>query len=469
MNCYAFVTQNWFACSFGPSLPSAPMLPDDQILRPDLAGGDSRPGASRWVYLATGFLLCASICWPLDLRAGSDESSKTVLSTADSGKEVLTDSSRDVSEPASGTGNFARAPFRVSISVREGYDDNVYTSSQNPVGSFFTSGSVVFDYKFGSARTNIDLQAFGGATYYYFRPFGQEYDVNSGLTVTISHQATPRLGLAGSAYLTYQSEPDFANGVGVNRRTGNYFYTNDKFSTSYQWAPRFSTVTSYTLGVLQYEDSAIGSYEDRFEHTFGNEFRFLWLPTTTLVGEYRFQIIDFDTAPRDSTTHFVLGGLDHSFSPRFNFSLRGGVEFREFDTFGEETSPYGEATLKYALGERSSISWTNRYGLDEPDVPGGSSRTTFRTGLSGSYAISPRFGTTLAVYYQHDENDSNSTPTFFVPAFNEDSLDISLGLRFELNRFFALIAGYSHTEVFSDITLREYARNRYFLGLNATF
>ena len=56
-----------------------------------------------------------------------------------------------------------------------------------------------------------------------------------------------------------------------------------------------------------------------------------------------------------------------------------------------------------------------------------------------------------------------------MPAFTEDSIDIGLGLRYEINRDFAALAGYSHTEVFSDILLREYARNRYYLGLNATF
>jgi hypothetical protein len=380
-----------------------------------------------------------------------------------------TDPGAEESNPQLGTGNFARSPFHVSVAVREGYDDNVYTTKINPVGSFYTNGNVVLDYKFGNARTQISLEAFGGLTYYYNRPFGQEYDISSGFSLSASHQATPRLGFGAVIYLAYQSEPDFNTGFGINRRSGNFFYTSDKFSTSYLWAPRFSTVTSYTLGVVNYEDSSIGLYEDRFEHTFGNEFRFLLLPTTTLVGEYRYQIIDYESAPRDSTTHFVLAGLDHTFNPRFNVSLRGGAEFREFEDFAERTSPYGEATVNYALGQRTSISWSNRYGLDEPDVPGAASRTTFRTGLRANYAISPRLSSTLAVFYQHDENEGLSTPTTFVPAFNEDSLDLSLGIRYEINHTFAALAGYEHTEVLSDITLREYARNRYYLGLNATF
>ncbi len=429
------------------------------------------------------FLAVVALCMPRPLRAQDDESNAAPASAnsdkaveQDSGKEVLHDSGKDVVTDASkegssnlGTGNFSRSPFRVSLSVREGYDDNVYTTKQDKVGSFFTNGTVLVDYKFGSPRTTFDLQALAGASYYYYRPFGQQYDINTSLTLGLDHHFTPRLALSASAYLTYQTEPDFNTAFGINRRAGNYFYTVDKLALSYQWAPRFSTVTSYTFGAINYDDSSIGAFEDRFEHTFGNEFRFLVLPTTTLVAEYRFEIIDFDEAIRDSTTHFVLGGLDHTFNPRFNVSLRAGAEFRDFDNFGERTSPYAEATLRYALGERTSISWLNRYGLEEPDVPGTQSRTTFRSGLTVAYGIAPRITLSGAVFYQHDDNDAVVAPTFIIPFFAEDSLDIGLGLRYDINRVFAVLAGYSHTEVFSDIALREYARNRYYLGLNATF
>ena len=410
---------------------------------------------------------------PFQLLAQEDTPSSTLPTNSDPGNlntGLMTRlDATNMGATTAGTGNFARTPFRVSIGVREGYDDNVYTTTNNTVGSFFTNGSVTFDYKFGNARTQFDLQAIGGLTYYYHRPFGQDYDLNTGLTVSFSHQATPRLGFGANAYLSYQSEPDFNAGIGLNRRSGNYFYTSDRFSVSYNWTPRFSTLTSYTLGVLQYENDFIASFEDRFEHTFGNEFRFLVLPTTTLVGEYRYEIIDFDTAPNDSMTHFLLAGVNHSFSPRFNVSLRAGVEFREFDNFGSHTSPYGEATLNYSLGPRTTISWVNWYGLDQPDIPGASTRTTFRTGINTSYAFSPRITGTLGAFYQHDDNEELRTASFFVPGFDEDTLDIAVGVRYEINQTFAALAGYSHTEVFSDITLREYARNRYYLGLNATF
>ncbi|MEO7723748.1 MAG: outer membrane beta-barrel protein [Chthoniobacterales bacterium] len=412
-------------------------------------------------------LLC--LLGPVEAQENPD--AQGAVDTTQAGTETATEggTTTEVTTPHLGTGNFSRSPFRISVSVREGYDDNIYTTKFDTVDSFYTNGDVVLDYKFGDARTQVAFEAFGGLTYYYDHPFGREYDINSGVSLSVRHQATPRLGLGATIYLAYQSEPDFNTGFGLNRRAGNYFYTSDKFFASYQWAPRFSTLTSYTLGALNYEDNSVGFFEDRVEHTFGNEFRFLVLPTTTAVAEYRFLITDYETAPRDSTTQFVLAGLDHSFNPRFNVSLRGGAQFREFDNFGDETSPYAEATLNYALTEKSSVSWNNRYGLDEPDIPGAASRTTFRTGLRANYAFTPRFSSTFSFYYQHDENDGLTTPDFFVPSFNEDSLDLSLGLRYEINSTFAVLAGYRHTEALSDVILREYARNRYYLGLSATF
>ena len=406
------------------------------------------------------------------------ESGKEVLRS--SGKEVLSESGKEVL-PASGKevlpeyGNeagfskSARSAFHISVSVRQGYDDNVYTTRSNRVDSFFTKGGVTLDYNFADANTQFDLQAIGGLAYYYDHPLGEEYDVNSSLTLSINHRSTSRLMFAGSAYLAYQSEPDFNNILGIDRRVGNFFYTSDKFSVAYQWVPGFSTATSYTLGAIAYDNSAIGAVEDRFAHTFGNEFRFGIRPATTLVGEYRYQIVDFDQSPRDSTSHFVLAGLDHRFNPRFNISLRGGVEFRDIDNFGERTSPYAETNLTYAALHHTSISWVSRYGLEEPEVPSSPSRKTFRTGLDITSGVLPRLTSRFVLFYRHDDNDGSSAPAIILPAFTEDSIDIGLEVRYEINRIFAVLAGYSHTEVFSDILLREYARNRYYLGLNAAF
>ncbi|MEP6602340.1 MAG: outer membrane beta-barrel protein [Spartobacteria bacterium] len=376
-----------------------------------------------------------------------------------------------------GTGNYSRFPFHVSASVRGGYDDNITTSQFNRQESWFTNAGVALTYDFGSPRTQLSLQVGGGATYYWDNPSrddsfnNQDYDVNAYVSLTLTHKASPRLSFAASVYATYQTEPDFTLALGLNRRSGNFFFTQDKFTATYLWSPRFATATSYTFGALRYDDNNIGFFEDRIENTFGNEFKFLLWPTTSLVAEYRFQIVNYDeNIDRDSTTHFVLGGFDHSFSPRFSASFRGGAEFRDYEgETRDQSSPYFEGTLNYALGKDTSISWTNRYAIEESDVLINPSRTTFRTGLRLKHNFTQRISMNAAAYYENDEYDGVDTSTAFSPSFSEEAFDAAVSLRYAITRHFAVEAGYNHTEIWSDITLREYSRNRYWGGLNVVF
>lgn len=392
----------------------------------------------------------------------------------DYGKNIASDQSKDAGAGtnASGTGHFAALPFHVTATVRGGYDDNTLTTAVNRQSSYFTSADIGLSYDFGNSRTRLSLTSGVGVTYYFDRP-GRDYDYNANLSLAVTHKATPRLTLSASALATYQAEPDFSLNIGTNRQSGNFFYTSDRVTAAYQWAPKFSTATSYTFAAVKYENSAIGFSEDRIENTFGNEFRFLLLPTTTAVAEVRFQIVSYEDIARDSTSEFLLAGVDHSFNPRFNISLRGGVEFRQIENSDDRTSPYFEGTLNYSLGRRTSVSWTNRYALEQPDVVGAATRETFRTGLQVKYGITPRLSSSLGFFYQHDENKGSTQNGLLAGGasdnFAEDSFSLSLGAAYQITRYLSVDAGYSWSEVYSEIALREYSRNRYYLGLSATF
>ncbi|MCA1658910.1 MAG: outer membrane beta-barrel protein, partial [Verrucomicrobiaceae bacterium] len=104
-----------------------------------------------------------------------------------------------------------------------------------------------------------------------------------------------------------------------------------------------------------------------------------------------------------------------------------------------------------------------------PDVASARSRTTFRTGLQARHNITSRIAIGAGIYYQHDENEGINSNIFNISGFDEDSFDAALSVRYAVTRYFGLEAGYNHTEVWSDIFLREYTRNRYFAGVNLTF
>lgn len=412
--------------------------------------------------------------WPTVMRAAEAERLDPLPPEDNSKEEDL------------GTGKFSAFPFHVTVSVRAGYDDNATLASATKQGSPFATTQLGIVYNFGNPRTTISLSAGAGITYYTDRNTtnlsapgtSDDYDVNGSISFALTHRATPRLTLAVNAYATYQSQPDFfafkTGAVDYSRIDQDFFLMVDKISAVYAWTPRFSTVSSYTLGYTDYSDELLSSYQDRFDHTIGNEFRFLIWPTTTLVAEYRFGIVDYtENDFRNSLTHFFLGGFDHNFSPRFSITVRGGLEVRNYeddasalDQDTSQVSPYGEGTLTYSYAQASSISWTNRYSLEEPDVPGALTRTTFRTSLAVRQGLTARIAVGANIGYQHDNNEASIA----VSSFQEDAFDLSVYARFTMNRTFAFDLGYEHTELISDAALnREYSRNRIYSGVTFTF
>ena len=405
-------------------------------------------------------------------------------------KNALSDSKETVSSDV-GLGKFEANPWHISVTVRGGYDDNVNLSSFDQRDSFFTNGALGFTYNFGNNRTRISLNTGVSATYYWddgddddggdFGDFDGDTDdfaVNAWLGFNLTHRATPRLTLTAQVQAAYLTRPGFdtfnANFFAVERRNQNFFQTSNRFGVGYQWAPRFATLTHYTLAYVDYRDDIISFFEDRFEHTIGNEFRFLLAPTTTIVGEYRLGFVDYiDDDSRNSHSHFFLAGADHSFSPRFNVSFRGGVEVREFDNDLDgildddddddtHVSPYFEGTLNYAIAQNTSLSWFNRFSFEQPNIPDALTRQTYRTSLSLRHNFTARINVGLNAAYQHDSYDES----FAFTAFDEDSFDVSLTARYAFNRNFSFEAGYQHTEVISDASLfREFSRNQYWAGV----
>jgi len=361
----------------------------------------------------------------------------------------------------------------ISTGVVGGYDDNVNASSSGGStsstggsstggsGSSYISGNVALSYTPRiSPRTQLSLTTGGGFTYYFDRT---GYNPSGYLGLSLTHKPSRRMTLSLSVLVSYQSQPDVSTDLGSNQQLGSFIHSTDLISLSYSWTPRFSTVTSYTFGLLKYDGSA-GSLENRMEHTLGEQFQYLLWPTTTGVAEYRFGIIDYESAPLDSTTNFLLAGLNHTFTPRLNATFRGGVELRSSESNGFQAGPYFESLLTYVL-RNGSLIWTNSYSIEESSVPGGSGAAAFRTGLTLNYRFTRRLSASLPLFYVHGGNQSGGSSSSSSSS-SGDTIDIGPSLNYSINRHFSANVGYHYTEVSGS---GSYSRNNYFAGLNFSF
>ncbi len=368
-----------------------------------------------------------------------------------------------------GDGWFSKLPIDFTFAVREGYDSNLFTTKNNPDSSFYTNWAAGAYYTFGTPRLQLQTSLNGGVTYYYTRP-GDKVDFNGQYSLNAVYLATPRLTLTVNSTTAYLSQPDTNIIGGTNRQDGDYMYSHTTLTGAYQWSQKFSTVTSYDFNVIYYMDNNLNQNQGRIEQTLGQSARWLLLPKTTVVAEYRANPVTYFDADLNTFNNFFLVGFDQVFNPRFTWSARAGLQVG-FDQNPDDGSsvyvgPYGESTLSYQIGKATSISWMMRYGTEASGLNNVTQRQTFRTGLSVAHAFTRRISMTLGANYQANYYDQNNVIT----SYYENVFDVAVGASYQINRHWSLSAGYQFTaDVAPQAEYREYTRNVVYFGANLAF
>jgi putative beta-barrel porin BBP2 len=375
------------------------------------------------------------------------------------------------SSEGAGVGGGRSVPLDITAGVDIGYDDHVLgsnsTTNSSGQGSFFARENLVLSYDRPRERSELRLIAVG--RFEQFVDVGSD-DKDVSVTFSLAHNFSTRLSFRADIYGAYQTEPNFQSNVGPQNVRAPHFVTNDIFSVTYHWLPRVSTVTSYTFERIKYEQTtptttAVGIAQDRFQNTFAESLRFSLTRRTTLIGEYRYLIVDYDTGPRDSTTHFVLAGLDHRLTEQLEINVLGGPSFRSFKDDGDTINPYLAANVNYR-GSRHSLNWITSYGVEQATSGTASGTTTFRTGLSATYDLTSRINSKVGLYYNHSDNQG---PSGTSSAGAQDALQFTVGLNCRINKHFATHIDYEYSAQNSSGGTSGYSRNRVFGGLTYNY
>jgi hypothetical protein len=370
---------------------------------------------------------------------------------------------------AAGAGGGRYVPLEIRTGVDLGYDDHVIgsnaaTSSSSP-SSFFAKENLVLTYSRPGEQTEFSLLAVGRFTQ-FFDLGTDDKDVN--LTASFTHHFTTRLSFNAEIYGAYQTEPNFQSNIGPTNVRAPHFDTTDIFSLTYRWLSRLSTVTSYTFERIQYEStsastSAIGAAQNRSQNTLAERLQFSLTSRTSLTGEYRFEVIDYDTVPRDATIHFALAGFDHRLTEHLLINVLGGPSFRFFKNDGNTINPYAQVKIDYQGGNHS-LTWITTYGVEQPSQTLAAGATTLRTGLNLAYDLTSRINLKAGAYYHHEENQGVAAATTSTGS-QQDALQGTLGLKYTINKHFEFHVDYEYTAQNSSGGTSGYSRNRYFAGL----
>jgi hypothetical protein len=379
--------------------------------------------------------------------------------------ETMSQEAVTAASEAAGLGWLPAVPLQITAGLDMGYDDNVNFSSTGGGGSLLARENIVLTYARPSQHTQVSLIGVGSFAQYF--DLGTD-DKNGNVSLSLTHHFSTRLSFYASIYATYATEPDFKSDVGPENVRAQHFDTSNIFSVTYQWLPRLSTVTSYTLQRVNYANSSIGASQDRVENTIDETLQFSLTRRTNLVGEYRYDWINYTAATTTTTpnsvTHYILAGFDHHLTEHLIVRARAGNSFRSLEGAGDSTSPTFDGSLDYT-SSNYSLGWTASYGFEAPNTAGVSVRKTWRTGLVLRYNLSSRITSTTAAYYHNDANEGSGTSS----VGSQDTLDFLLGLRYTINTRLALHVDYSHTTAGSLGSTPGYSRNNYTAGLSYTY
>lgn len=402
--------------------------------------------------LVLGVGLIVSLFWP---QASTRAQAQAV--------EIVTQDNAPLPlESANWVQSFPR--IQIFTQFHTGYDDNSRTN-QRSSGSWFTNEQLTASYQLPHRSLPLGIVAGIGSTNY----LGQRTDTNAFFDLSLSKRVAPRLTLNISLDARYQAEPDLATNVSLNRFSGSYFSIDNRFWANYDFTRRFSAVSSYNFHLLRYENDVTAAFTDREEHTFGEQLRFKLTRTTVLTGEYRFSLVDYVTAPLDSTTHFFLAGIEHRFNSRLRAQARVGASIRSYSAGGSQTNPDFESSLEYIVSRHTSLSWNGSYSVEQPQQQRVVTQKSFRTGLQVSHSFTGRISSSLDFSYSHEQSQQGTSLATVGPAFDQDVFSISLRGRYQIRRRLAFDASYEHSEVSSGRSISQYARNRISGGLSYSF
>lgn len=356
--------------------------------------------------------------------------------------------------------------FSVTATVGISHDSNIFGAATNAIGSTVYSFSP--EVKFNSSVTD---QTFLSASY---KLMLDHFTDRPGDKTIDSHQFEARLAHAFSkttnvdvsdAYAIMRNPESLLAGVPVN--------TDQSFKSN-QADARFTTnLGQKTSGTLKaravnyaYDNAVLANSLDHSEYLYAGEVGYDFLPETKLVGEYRHQVIAYDTggATKDKRSDFLIGGFDYNVARKLLATVRGGYEWRRRDGAPDAGAPYAELSLKYDYAEKSYLSAGYVYTFEET-----SNLATYldtkvnRLFVNVQHAFTALIVASASVTYEPSQLQGRGT----APDIDETTVRVGAALSYLVNKNWTLSATYDHDKVDSDDPSRGMTRDR--LGVSAAF
>jgi Putative beta-barrel porin 2 len=390
-------------------------------------------------------------------------------------------------------------PWTISAALRGFYDDN-YTTSYKTLkrDSYGVEVSP-------SVGVNIVLdQTVIGFSYDYTMRWYEDREEDSAdhthvVNLKLNHAFNERFKVKVSDRFVVAQEAEVIDSSGTIstplRTDGNNIRNTGEVGLTAMVTEVVGLDLSYKNSIYNYEDSGAGSRSallDRMEHLGTIAVRWVVVPNTAALFGYMYGSIGhtsddsldqntaigapfIDPGVRDANSHTVFVGVDHTFTTQFSADIRLGAKFTDYPdalpgSDDSVTSPYLDASATYTYNPGSYLQLGARYDRNQTDIAFQTSSlpTLDQESLSlyavVNHRITPRLNGSLLGQYQHSEFNGG------VADGDVDHLFlVGVNLSYQVNPFLSAEAGYNLDRLDSDVPIRSFTRNRFYVGLRAAY
>ena len=353
-----------------------------------------------------------------------------------------------------------------SLGASAYYDSNIFGGPTNTIDSMVwnVNGKIAFN---GS----IDDQTFASASYFISNDYvqdrpGDQNLLSQSLNARLAHSFSTATNIDLSGTYDIDNNP-------ASLQAGIPLNTDQSFKRA-ELDARFTTAVGQKGGVVAkyryinyaYDNDSLAAELDHDENLLGLELSFALLPETKLVGEYRYQVIGYDTNGRfkDKTSNFLMAGFDYNPGKQLTVSGRGGFENRQRDSQPDITAPYVELSTRYSYTEDSFVAAGYSYTIEEPsDTVRFNDSEVNRFFVNVQHRLSGAFTASGSITYEPSQLQGRAPQG----DIDESTLRFGVGLIWQPSKNLTISGTYDLDDIQSDDPGREQNRDR--LGVSATY
>ena len=337
---------------------------------------------------------------------------------------------------------------KYTLSARVGYDDNSNGSYRKKSPSTYTGANFGASYSDFESTTKTHYNLSLGATYYFKRAYStnKKWFSDTSASGGITHSFSDRCTYSLNASVSYQPEPDYANGMSTSRAQGDCF----NWSLSNSITRSIDTRWNWSLNASfsgNYYAEKVYEYDDR---QYLNGGATLSVKASELVSynlslSYRYDMKKSGYG-YDSNNFYATLGTSRSLTPYSSMNLNVGVQQKVIHQ-EKIWTPTARAGYNRKVIEGFSISMYASLDNENVDTYRGSlgsylSNPSVRVGFSGSYKWSPDLSLTFGCSYYTCEYTRGEHG---MRSYNRYTITPNVGVSFRITDEIRGSISYTHT------------------------